>query len=73
MIIVIAVSLFLGLVWLCVLDAQEMERQHCKQDGQSRETMVMQYIYDSKGNIQSMYPIWITEYHYTCDDYPRWR
>ena len=63
----------IAVIWLCVLDAQEMERQHCKRDGQTREQMYWNYIYDSKGNIVSMYPTWYTEYHYTCDDHPRWR
>lgn len=63
----------IAVVWLCILDGQEMEQQHCKQDGQTREVMHWNYIYDSKGGIASMYPTWYTEYHYTCDDHPRWR
>ena len=63
----------IAIIWVCILDAKEMEKQHCKSNGNTRETMHWNYIYDSKGNIQSMYPVWNTEYQYTCDDYPRWR
>lgn len=68
------VAAILGLcVYAMVVDSQEMQVQQCVKTGNERETMVMTYIYNDKGAIVSMYPVFYTEYEYKCNDHNRWR
>lgn len=73
----VALSFILGLFalayWLEVSDREEMVAQHCQQTGRERESFFMQYVYDEKGNIMMMYPVFYTEYEFKCDDHNRWR
>lgn len=60
-------------VVFAIVESKEMERQNCQRTGNSRDDIIWQYIYDSKGNVVSTYPQVITEYEYKCDDHNRWR
>lgn len=54
-------------------DSVEMDKQHCERTNESRQTMVWISTYDAKGNITGGYPVFTTEWLYTCDDRARWR
>lgn len=66
-------SLFYGVYLLEQADSKEMQEQNCAQTGNQRQSFYMQYIYDAKGNITSMYPVFYMELEYKCDDHNRWR
>lgn len=72
-ILIILAVILASLLAFVILDSMEMERQNCQRTGKSQDDIIWQYIYDSKGNIASMYPQIITQYEYKCDDYNRWR
>lgn len=60
-------------VFLFWKDAIDMEKHHCKESSITRQSMYMQFIYDSKGNITGSFPVFYTENLYLCDDHSRWR
>jgi hypothetical protein len=64
---------FYGFYLIEQADSKEMQEQNCSQTGNQRQSFYMQYIYDAKGNIASMYPVFYMEFEYKCDDHNRWR
>jgi len=71
--ILIILGVILAFVVFAIVDSKEMERQNCQRTGNSREYIVWNNVYDAKGNFMSMYPQFITEYEYKCNDRNRWR
>lgn len=67
--VVVVIVALLGLVVYSEFSWHNYAAEHhCKETGETREDVTIQYMYDDKGNIAGSYPIVTTEHLYACDD-----